>query len=76
MAIEKVYLSEGVPQVTFDAHTHNYRKLTQFGVDANKTYAGPKRIDILDDQEVFGQDGTDIEAVGMTVTTSPTSTPV
>ena len=75
MGIEKVYTSDGVPQGIFDAHTHNYRKFTQFGVDANKAYSGPTRTDILDDQEVFGQDGTDLEAVGITVATAPTEAP-
>lgn len=68
-------VATGVSQAVFNAHSHNYRKITQFGVDANKTYAGPTRVDIIDDQEVFGQDGTDLEAVGITVATAPTTTP-
>jgi len=71
MAIQTEYLdpSAGGP------HTHSYRKIMQFGVDANKTYAGPTRVDIVDDEEVFGQDGTDIEAVGITVATEQTGQP-
>lgn len=76
MAIEKIYLSEGVSQVEFDAHTHNYRKLTQIGGDAGKNWSSPVRVDIVDSQEVYVGDQQDLEGVGVTVTTSPTSTPV
>lgn len=69
-------VATGVSQATFDAHAHSYRKLMQLGVDANKAYSGPNKVDILDDQEVFAQDGTDLEAVGLTVATEPTGTPV
>ena len=71
MAIQTEYLdpSAGGP------HTHSYRKIMQFGVDANKAYSGPNRVDIIDDQEVFGQDGTDLEAVGITVVTGQTGQP-
>jgi len=76
MAREEVEYPSGVGQAEFDAHAHNYRKLKQLGVDAHKAYSGPNKVDILDDQEVFAQDGTDLEAVGLTVATEPTSTPV
>ena len=75
MAIEKVYVSDGVPQSTFDAHTHNYRKLTQIATDISKNWVGPSRTNVLDDQEVFNTDDADIEAIGVTVATSPTSVP-
>ncbi len=76
MGIERVYTSDGVPQLVFDAHAHNYRKVTQLGVDSAKTYASPARVGIVDDSEVNIADNTDLEAVGVTVATEPTSTPV
>lgn len=79
MAIEKIYNdpnSGGVSQAVFDSHVHNYRKLNQVGIDVSKTYSGPIRKDILDDQEVFVTDGNDAEAIGITVATAPTSIPI
>lgn len=66
----------GVSQATFDAHTHNYRKITTLGVDANKAYGSAVEEPIVDDAQVIGTDGTDLEAVAITVATSPTTTPV
>ncbi len=76
MAIEKVYLSDGVPQSAFDAHTHNYRKFTQVGVDGVGNYGSPVRVSIVDDSEVNLTDGNKVAAVGITVATQPTGTPV
>jgi len=76
MAIEKVYVSDGVPQSIFDTHTHNYRKITQIAADISKNWVGPAYEAVLDDQEVYVTDGADAEAFGVTVATLPTSTPV
>lgn len=65
----------GITQETFDAHTHSYRKITQLGVDATKGYSSPAKVDIVDDSEVNTNDNQDTEAVGITVSTQPTSTP-
>ena len=75
MAIEKVYLSEGVSQSVFDAHTHNYRKITWVGVDDDDKYLTPDKAEIQDDAETVAVTNVDAEAVGVTVATSPTSTP-
>lgn len=76
MAIEKVYISgEGVGQAVFDAHTHDYRKLTQIGVDGVGSYASPVRENIVDDGEVNLSDSNKVAAVGITVATQPTGTP-
>lgn len=76
MAIEKVYVSDGVIQVVFDAHTHNYRKLTQIGGDADDKWASPTLVDVVDDATTEAHESVDLEAVGVTVSTLPTSTPV
>lgn len=76
MAIEKVYLSEGVSTVDFNAHTHNYRKMTQIGADADDKWASPTLVDIVDDTTTHAKEHVDLEAVGVTVATLPTSTPV
>ena len=75
MAIVKDYLSEGVSQSVFDAHTHNYRKLTQIAADVSKNWVGPTQETVLDDQEVYVTDGSDAEAFGVTVATQPTGVP-
>ena len=72
MGLIKIYNIDGA---TFDAHTHSYRKLMQLGVDSQKTYASPARVDILDNQEVNVSDNTDLEVVGLTTETSPTGVP-
>ena len=54
----------------------NYRKITQLGVDANKTYGSVMRVDIVDDSEVYSSDGTDLESIGITVATDATTTPI
>lgn len=65
----------GVSQVAFDAHTHNYRKLTQIAVDNSKNWVGPAFETVLDDQLVHVTDGADIEAIGVTVAIQPTEVP-
>jgi len=67
--------AEGVSQADFDAHTHNYRKITQLGIDTNKNYPAPTKVVIDDDTETFVTDGNDAEAIGVTVATEPTTTP-
>ena len=76
MAVEKVYLSEGVSLAVFDAHVHNYRKITGIGVDDDDKYLTPDKMDIVDDAETVAATNVDAEAVGVTVETAPTSTPV
>ncbi len=77
MAIQEMQLDpNGVDGATFDAHTHNYRKMTQIAVDTNKNWIGPAYETVLDDQEVYVTDGADAEAIGVVVSTQPTSTPV
>jgi len=78
MAIQSFQLDPaagGVSQATFDNHAHNYRKITQFGVDSSKTYSSVVRADIVDDTETSASDNQDLEAIGITVAISPTSTP-
>jgi hypothetical protein len=65
----------GVSQAEFDAHTHNYRKITQIGIDQSKNWVGPTYADVLDDQEVHVTDGTDAEAIGVVVSTEATGVP-
>ncbi len=79
MAIEKVYISgEGVSVASFDAHVHNYRKAVELAVSKDHTYDPVDRFPIGDDGETvaFSGNNLDIEAVGVTVDTQPTSTPV
>jgi len=73
------FITSGVPQAEFDAHTHNYRKVTQIGADGDYRWASPTIRDIADDDLTWAHDSIpdkDIAAVGITVATSPTSTPV
>ena len=79
MAIEKVYISGGgVAQVAFDGHVHNYRKPTEIACSRDHLYTTVERYPISDDAETvaFSGNNKDIEAVGVTVATLPTSTPV
>lgn len=69
-------VASGVSQATFDAHAHNYRKLTGIGVDDDDKYNSPDKMDIVDDAETVAATSVDAEAVGVTVATLPTSTPV
>jgi len=79
MAIEKVYISGGgVGQATFDGHAHNYRKLTDVACSKDHLYTEVDRFVVADDAETVALSGNnvDLEAVGVTVATEPTSTPV
>lgn len=64
----------GLDVGTFNAHTHNYRKLTQLGVDGAGSYASPVRIAIAEG-EVNVTDSNKVASVGITVSTQPTETP-
>ena len=75
MAIAKDYLADGVPQGAFDAHTHNYRKITGVGVDDDDKYLTPDKMTIVDDAETVAATAVDAEAVGITVATLPTGVP-
>lgn len=78
MAIVKDYLADGVPQSEFDAHAHNYRKITQVGISVDHLYDPVLRYDVIDDAEVvaFIGNNADAEAVGITVSTELTTTPI
>ena len=77
MAMQSFQLDPtAVVQTTFDAHAHNYRKVTQVSGDSAKAWATPVRTDIIDDQENYVYDNQDLEGVGVTVALSPTGTPV
>ena len=51
MAREEIEYPTGVPQSTFDTHTHNYRKITWVGVDDDDKYLSPDKMEIVDDAE-------------------------
>lgn len=75
MAIEKIYLSEGVSLAVFNVHTHNYRKITWIGVDDDDKYASPDKTEIVDDAETVASSSVNAEAVGITVSTQATEVP-
>lgn len=78
MAIQSFQLDPaagGVSQAEFDNHTHNYRKLTRIGVDARDQFDTPTWTVIVDDSDNHASEAVDLEAAGVTVATSPTSTP-
>lgn len=82
MAIQSFQLDPaagGVSQATFDAHTHNYRKLTQVVGDDDDGWSTKVSIDVVDDAEVYlnagGGNPPDLEAIGVVVATAPTGTP-
>jgi len=78
MAIQSFQLDPaagGVSQATFDEHTHNYRKITRVGADAADQWTSPTWEDIVDDVDTHVSETADLEAVGITVATEPTTTP-
>ena len=75
MAREVIEVPTGVGLTTFDAHTHNYCKITQLGVDGTGNYATPQRIAIADDSEVDITDANKCAAVGITSSTQATEVP-
>ena len=76
MAKQTEQVAAGVSQAVFDAHSHNYRKIIGIGVDDDDKYLTPDKMDIVDDAETVAATNVDAEAVGVTVATLPTSTPV
>lgn len=74
-AIEEI-VATGVAQSIYDVHAHNYRKITWIGVDDDDKYLTPDKEEIVDDAETVAASSVDAEAVGVTVATQPTSTPV
>lgn len=75
MARENIEYPAGVSQATFDTHNHNYRKVTDLGVDGTGNYSSPARIAMVDDSEVDITDSNKVAAVGITVSTQPTGVP-
>ncbi len=69
------FTSSGVSQTEFDVHTHNYRKITELGVDGVGSYASPARIAIVDDSEVNITDSNKVAAVRVSVATQSTEVP-
>ncbi len=71
-------VATGVAQATFDAHAHNYRKINELAVDKDHLYNDVQRYAVADDAETVAIVGNnaDLEAVGVTVATQPTTTPV
>ncbi len=71
-------VATGVGQATFDGHTHNYRKQTELACSVDHLYNTVLRYPVTDDTETVAIVGNhaDLEAVGVTVATQPTSTPV
>jgi len=71
-------VATGVAQASFDAHAHNYRKLGEVAVSVDHLYDPVLRYPVTDDAETVAIVGNnaDLEAVGVTVSTQPTSTPV
>ena len=79
MAIQSFQLDPaagGVSLAVFNAHSHNYRKITWVGVDDDDKYLSPDKAEIVDDAETVAATAVDAEAVGITVATLPTSSPV
>jgi len=76
MAKQTEAISPGVSQAVFDVHTHNYRKLTQIGGDADDKWASPTLVDVVDDATTEAHESVDLEAVGVTVSTQPTGVPI
>ncbi len=69
---ERGFMSEAA----FNAHAHNYRKITQVGGDSSDKWMSPTLVDVADDTTTHAAEPADLEAVGVTVATEPTSTPV
>ena len=75
MARETVAYPAGVSLAVFNAHTHNYRKLTWIGVDDDDKYLSPDKVEVVDDAETIASTNVDAEAVAVTVATAATSAP-
>jgi len=75
MAKQTEEVASGVSQAIFDAHTHDYRKITQIGADSDDKWGSPTLVDIIDDDTTEAHEAVDLEAVGITVATQPTEIP-
>ena len=75
MVRELIQYPAGVSESVFDAHTHNYRKITWIGVDDDDKYLSPDEAEIADDTLTVAATAVDAEAVGVTVATLPTGVP-
>lgn len=78
MAIRSVLIDPaagGVSQVTFDTHTHNYRRVDGVGIDDAASYGSPSRVSMVDDSEVNVGNPKAGKSIGVTVSTQPTATP-
>jgi len=76
MARETEEVVTGVSHAIFDAHAHNYRKITTVGADSDIGYVSPTRVNVVDDSEVNTGETPAVRAIGVTVATLPTSIPV
>ena len=78
MAKEVAEVVAGVSPATFNAHTHNYRKLATILVDDSNAWASPLSAAVVDNATTYKCEtgSLDLAGVGVTVATSPTSTPV
>jgi hypothetical protein len=78
MAIQSMQLDPaagGVSQAEFDAHTHNYRRVDQIGIDDLQNYSSPTRVTVVDDSEVNVGGSKAGKAIGVTVSTQQTEVP-
>ena len=77
MAREVTEFTGGVSQASFDAHTHNYRKVNEVGVSVDHLYTNVQRYALSDDAETvaFVGNNSDLESIGVTVATQATGSP-
>lgn len=69
-------VAAGVSEATYNAHQHNYIKVTKIGCDADDKWGSPVWSNIVADGEVHQKDGgTDLEAHGLETATTLSSTP-
>jgi hypothetical protein len=66
----------GVSQAEFDSHTHAYRKITRVGADDDDKFGSPSWETIVDNADTVAFSIVDMEAVGITVATEQTGTPI
>ena len=78
MAIQSMLIDPaagGVSQAAFDAHTHDYRRVDQIGVDDVAAYSSPNTTAIVDDTEVVAAEQGRVRSIGVTVSTQQTGAP-
>ncbi len=76
MARQVAEVVPGVGEAVYNAHAHSYRKITQIGADSDDKWGSPVLVNVVDDATTEAHESVDLEAVGVTVATEPTSTPV